>query len=561
MSEVELHTMRNRLQRGALHKAQRGELFHAVPMGYVLVPSGAVAFDPDQQAQSVMRLLFAKFEQLGSIYSLFRYLVRHGIDLPVRLRGGSRRGELEWRRPSLPTLCQVLHHPIYAGAYAYGRRPTDVRAGYARGKKRRRWKPMAEWTVLIPDCLPAYITWDQYLRNQQRLEENRRGNASKGTPRRGPSLLHGLIVCGSCGRRMQVGYGGRNVGYYNCHKHLVVATEQNCFGLKAAPVDELVSTQVLRALAPAALELSLAAVADIERERSRLDTHWQQKLQQVRYDVELAERRYRAVDPNNRLVAATLETQWEQTLHAERELRNEYDRFQQTSPTTPTEAECASIRALSCDIPMLWNAPATTYADRKEMVRCLVDRVVVHVRCDSEYVDATIYWKGGYASQHEFARPVSTYARQRDFDTLMNRIAELRLAGHAAVGIAAALNTEGFRPPKRIGEFTVPVVYQLLKRRGLLGLERACDKLLGDGEWWLVDLARALGMSHNKLRDWTRRGWVHARRTLIQKNWILWADDEEMKRLKDLLCKSQRGINAFETSLTTPKVRGDKPPN
>lgn len=132
MSEVELHTMRNRLRRGALNKAQRGELFQGVPMGYVLLPNGAVAFDPDEQAQSVIRMLFAKFAELGSIYSVFRYFIRHGIDLPVRLRSGGRRGELEWRRPSLPTLCQVLHHPIYAGAYAYGRRPTDARAGYAR---------------------------------------------------------------------------------------------------------------------------------------------------------------------------------------------------------------------------------------------------------------------------------------------------------------------------------------------------------------------------------------------------------------------------------------------
>ena len=404
MSEVELHTMRNRLQRGALHKAQRGELFHAVPMGYVLLPSGAVAFDPDQQAQSVIRLLFAKFEELGSIYSLFRDFVRHGIDLPVRLRGGPRRGELEWRRPSLPTLCQVLHHPIYAGAYAYGRRPTDVRAGYTRGKKRSLWKPMSEWKALIQDRLPAYITWDQYLRNQERLGENRRGNASKGTPRRGPALLPGLVVCGSCGHRMQVGYGGKNAGYYNCHQHLRVAREQNCFGLKAAPVDELVSMQVLRALAPAALELSLAAVADLERERQRLDTHWQQKQQRARYDVDLAERRYRAVDPSNRLVAATLETQWEQSLRAERELQNDYDRFQQTSPTALTDAERDQVRALASDIPALWNAPATTHADRKEMIRCLVDRVVVQVRCDSEFVDTTIHWKGGYTSQHEFAR-------------------------------------------------------------------------------------------------------------------------------------------------------------
>ena len=381
---------------------------------------------------------------------------------------------------------------------------------------------MSEWTVLLPDRLPAYISWEQYLRNQQRLEENRRGNASKGTAGRGTALLTGLMVCGSCGRRMQVGYGGKDVAYYNCHQHLVAGTEQNCFGLKADPVDELVAAQILRALAPAALELSLQAVADIERERARLDAHWQQKLQRGRYDIELAERRYRAVDPDHRLVAASLEQQWEAALGGERQLRDEYDRFQHTSPTTLTDADRDRVRALAGHLPTLWTAPDTTPADRKDMIRCLVERVVVHVRCDSEFVDATIHWKGGFASQHEFARPVSTYARLRDFDTLMNRVAELRASGHAAPRIAAALNAEGFRPPKRRGEFTVPVVYQLLKRRGLLGDERTHDELRGDGEWWLVDLARHLGMSHQKLRDWARKGWVHSRRTPIKKCFLLW---------------------------------------
>ena len=557
MSEVELHTMRNRLDRGRLNKAKRGELFQSVPMGYVRHPNGEVVFDPDQQAQSVMKHLFATFEQVGSIYGLFRELIQHDIRLPVRLNGGPRRGELDWRRPSLGTLCQVLHHPIYAGAYAYGRRPTDVRAGYASGKKKSSWKPMSEWTVLLLDRLPAYISWDQYLRHQERLRENRRGHNWKGTPGRGTALLTGLIVCGSCGRRLQVNYGGRddNIAYYNCHKHLVAGTEPNCCGMKAAPADELVATQVLRALAPAAVELSLQAVADIEHERSRLETHWQQKLQRARYDVELAERRYRAVDPGNRLVAASLEQQWEAALRADRELQVEYDRFQHSSPTTLSGADCLRIRELTEQIPQLWSSPQTTHADRKAMVRCLVDQVVVHLSTESEFVDATIHWKGGFTSQHEFARPVSTYARQRDFESLMSRVDELREQGQTASEIAATLNAEGFKPPKRRGEFSSPVVYQLLKRRGLMGNERSHEELRHAGEWWLADLARQLGMSHQKLRDWAHKGWVHSRRTPIKKCFLLWADGEEVERLTRLLASSQRGINAYETSLVTPKPR------
>lgn len=560
MSEVELHTMRNRLERGRFNKAQRGELFQGVPMGYVLLPNGKPALDPDQQAQSVMRLLFDQFEQLGSLYGVFRYLIRNGIDLPVRPRGGPRKGELQWRRPSLSTLCQILHHPIYAGAYVYGRRPCDVRATYARGKKRKRWKPMEEWKVLIRDSVPSYITWEQYERNQQRLAENRRGNATKGTVRRGAALLHGLIVCGSCGRRMQVSYRHARFPYYDCHKHLVVAAEANCCGLPSGPLDAVVAAQVLRALEPAALELSLRAVEDIEQERRRLDQHWQQKLQRARYEIELAERRYRVVDPNNRLVAATLERQWEESLHDEHQLRDEYDRFQHTAPTKLTAEDRERIVALSASIPALWNAPATTSADRKEIIRCLVDRVVVHPSCSHEYADATIHWKGGFASQNEFMRPVSTYARLRDYEPLMNRVVELRKQGRTASQIATALNREGFHPPKRSAEFNNHTVRRLLELRGLIGNERFCDDLLRNHEWWLVDLARELGMGHNKLRDWTRRGWVHSRYTPIQKYWILWADAEEVQRLKELLSRSRRGICAYATALITPKARPDPPP-
>src|SRR5262249_52908164 len=187
------------------------------------------------------------------------------------------------------------------------------------------------------------------------------------------------------------------------------------------------------------------------------------------------------------------------------------------------------ITALAADIPALWRAPATTNADRKEMMRCLVGRVVVQVRCDSEFVAVTIHWAGRYESQHEIVRPVGTYAQLRDFEELLNRVEELRAAGHTAPEIADQLNADGFYPPKRRGAFTTPVVYQLLKRRGLIGDERAHDELLGKHEWWLTDLARELQMSHLKLRDWAKRGWVHSRKTPVQERWILWADRDEVR--------------------------------
>ena len=295
------------------------------------------------------------------------------------------------------------------------------------------------------------------------------------------------------------------------------------------------------------------ALTNIERERTRLDKHWQQRLQRVQYEIDVAERRYRAVDPDNRLVAATLEKQWEEALRNKRRIQDDYDRFQRESPTQLSPVERAKITALSCDIPALWYAEGTTNADRKEIIRCVIDRVVVHVRSDSEYVDATIHWKGGYKSQHEFIRSVNSYATLRDFETLMLRAAQLREQGETTQQIAIQLNAEGFTPPKQHEGFNSRLVELLLRRGGLVGRERSREDLLGAGEWWLTDLARKLQMSHEKLRDWIGRGWIHGRQTPIQKCWIVWADEDELDRLRQLVVDSRPGKCCYPAELTTPK--------
>jgi hypothetical protein len=554
MSEMELHIMRNRLQRGRDHKAQRGELFYSVPMGYVILPTGAVDFDPDEQARQVVQLLFDKFDELGTIYGLFHWLIRHDIKLPIRARWGARKGRLVWRRPTPATLAKVLHHPIYAGAYAYGRRAMDVKGKSSKNNSYRPMLPMEQWKVLIPDRLPAYITWDQYLKNRERILQNRSGPDSMGTPRQGCALLAGLLVCGQCGRRMHPGYTN-DAAQYTCNRYLQEAAPSRCYGLAARAIDELVSQQVLLALQPAALELSMQARESAAGERKRLGKHWQQRLQRARYDVELAERRYQAVDPENRLVAATLEKHWEDALCEERQLHEEHDRFLRETPPQLSAEERARIEALAVDIPTLWNAEQTSNTDRKEIIRCLVERVAVQVRCDSEFVEATIHWAGGFTSQHEIIRTVGSYAQLRDFEQLMKRVQQLREAGHGASAIAERLNADGFYPPKRRGEFTATLVFNLIKRRGLIGDERSHDELLGAHEWWLTDLAQELAMSPLKLRDWAKRGWVHQRKTPLQGRWILWADRDEVRRLAQLHERSRRGVHTYTAKLRTPKRR------
>ena len=555
MSEFELVTMRNRLERGKLNKAERGELFLSVPFGYLKLPTGEVVLDPDEQVRAVVALIFDKFDELGSLYAVFHYLIDHGIRIGMRARTGPQRGQVEWHRPSLPTLSQMLRHPIYSGAYAFGRRTLDrKRTNPQTGRGVQSWVPMEQWKVLKRDRLPAYITWEHYLANRQRLAQNRSGPRTPGTARDGTALLAGLVVCGSCGRRLQASYRRTGKPYYSCTRYLLEGTEPNCAGVKAAVIDEVVAEQVLQALQPAALEASLHARAQIQRERERLHRHWRQQLERARYDVERAERQCSAVEPENRLVARTLEQRWEEALRRQQQLQEDYDRFRREHAPAVTAQEEALIRALANDLPALWQAAGTTPADRKEIVRCLVERVVVAVRQDSEVVEVTIHWKGGRPSQHQTVRPVKLYVQLQNYAQLMDRIVTLRQQGGTSAAIAAQLNAEGYRTPKMRGDFTKEMVRKLLARQGLAHAQ-ATGGQLGRAEWWLADLGRELGISALKLRDWIVRGWLHGRQTPVQGLWIAWADQEELRRLRKLKTRSKRGVFSYPKALITPKKR------
>lgn len=562
ISSVELQTMRNRLEKGKLSKAARGELFLDVPVGYVKTPAGELALDPDEQVRAVVALIFDLFDERGSVYGVYRYLLQNDIRLGVRSHNGPRKGELEWRRPCLPTLYKILHHPFYAGTYAYGRCQIDPkRQCEHRSRKARKSVPIEQWRAVVADRVPAYIPWERYERNQERLRQNRSRWETTGAPRPGAALLGGLVICGKCGIRMQVRYTGTQPGRYDCVRHLRHGHERQCRGLQAAALDELVSQQLLRALEPAALELSLGAAEDLQRERHRLARHWQQQLERAHFEAQQAERRYRAVDPDNRLVARTLEHQWEQALCAERQRQEEYDRFVQQKPLELTESEKQRIRALANDLPALWQSAATSVVDRKEILRCLVERVVVQVQGNTEYADATIHWAGGFVSQHQVQRPVAQYHQMRDYDRLVQRLRELHEADLTAAEIAEQLNQEGFHPTGRRTIFCAMTVRQLLSRWQLTG-ERYDKVKLGPKEWWLSDLARELTVSYGTVRRWIAHGWVHCRRTPQLDYYLIWADADELNRLRRLRDHGRKYPRIpTPPELTTPRRRPSDTPS
>jgi DNA invertase Pin-like site-specific DNA recombinase len=561
MSEAELHFLRGRMNEGRLNKARRGELFNHAPIGYVRVPDG-LALDPDEQAQAVVRLLFDQFDRQGSLHGLLRYLVHQGIRLPVRPLSGPNRGRLEWHRPNRETLQNLLHHPVYAGYYRHGYRALDPRRQVPGrpGTGRTVHRP-EDCPVLLEGRCPAYITPERFWANQARLEANRARAAAAGAVRHGPSLLGGLLVCGRCGRRLMVSYSGPTSRLrYSCGRAACDYAEPRCQGLAGGPLDELVAGQVLAALAPAALELSLAAADDLQQERQRLHQHWQQQLERARYEAERAWRQYDAAEPENRLVARELERRWEEALKEQRRLEEDYGRFRHAQPAGLSAAERQQIRSLAQDLPALWQAPTTTPADRQRVIRLLVEAVVAAVRGESERVDVTVRWAGGQVTRHEVVRPVKCYAHLADYGRLRNRIDELRKNGLTLAAVAARLNEEGFRPPKRSPVFSKGIVTGLLAKAGRSGPRPqalADGQLLGGHEWLLSDLARHLGMPQPTLHRWIRVGWVHARKLPTPGgHWVIWADADELERMARLRsCPRGWSDEAVLAELTKPKAR------
>lgn len=448
MSEAELHWLRNRLLGGKLDKAQKGQLRFHPPTGLVYDAAGQLVFDPDEQVQQAVQLVFDLFDELGSALAVVKHFDEHQLLFPTRLWGGLQAGELVWRPLRHGRVLAILHNPAYTGTYVYGRTKTRTQLlpGEApRVKGRQRQVKREEWPVVRHDAHPGYITWDQFLHNEQRLDDNRtfRHEDRPGAIREGAALLQGLVLCGCCGRRMTIRYLDNGlIPCYNCdqiHKQLAGKT---CQSLRGDGIDAAVAKVFLEAMQPAQLEVSLAALEQLEARARQIDRQWQLRLERVKYEADLARRRFMAVDPENRLVARTLERDWNAKLAEVELLEREYTTLPRPTARLASSEEQQRILALAQDLPTIWYAETTTHADRKQLLRFLIKDVTLTRRETTFHIG--IRWQTEAVTELEIARP-----SQGTSPAVVDRIRELAPT-HTDQQIAAVLNQEGFTTGKKL---------------------------------------------------------------------------------------------------------------
>src|SRR5215204_485239 len=488
ISEVELHTLRGRLTAGLLSKAERGDLALALPAGLTRSAQGVVTKDPDHAVQGCVALVFSSFLEQRSAAKVLRSFRAHALTVPRR----DRFGEVSWRTPTDGMISAVLKNPAYAGAFVYGR-TRSCRATYASGKLITARCPMAEWKIVVKDRYPAYVGWEDFERIQAMLRDNHAEYArhrTRGVPREGAALLQGSLWCGRCGHKMTVEY--KNGTRYVCNFLQRSQGGPLCQHLSADPIDARVVAAFFAAVGPTELEAWERARDARRQTEEALDRAEAQQVERLRYQALLAERQFTRVDPDNRLVAAELEHRWEVAL---RELRRAEERLAhrraaRALPEVLTPEERDDFLALGPQLPALWRQPGVARAHKKALLRCLIDKVVLH-RLAPDRIAVRLVWRGGEVSELQVEPAVRALDALSRGAEMQARLLELARQGMADAAIADLLTREGHRSARcsYVPVRTVQIVRQ--RHRVLRGASRANPRHL-PGWLTIAELARQL---------------------------------------------------------------------
>jgi DNA invertase Pin-like site-specific DNA recombinase/uncharacterized protein YndB with AHSA1/START domain len=531
MAEAELHVLRARLNGGIRNKAARGELRRGLPVGFEWGEGDSeIRFDPDQAVTGAIRCAFEKFDEFGSVRRVWLYFRSKGLQFPSRR---TQRSKIRWTIPTYPAIHEVLTNPVYGGAYAYGksRQETCVDEN-GKLKKRVRRLPQSEWDVLMPEHHEGYIDWKTYRMNQERIGKNTRpGPHKSGAVREGAALLQGLATCGRCGRRLRVYYQGKNgtPGYYCASSHIVNGRGAFCLRVGGLRIDKAVAEIFLEAVTPAGTEAALLAEQRFEEEYQTTLQQWQRQVEQAEYEAQRAERRYQSVEPENRLVARTLEAEWEQRLSELARARAELAQREKERPESLTDEQREHLRTLGIDLKRVWKAPTTTDRDRKELLNLLLEEVNIRLDRSAKQnsVHLTLRWQGGAISELDVALP---NPHQPTIKTDENTIDLLRrLACHYDDAmIAGILNRQGRRTA--MGErFTANRVGNLRRYRKITRYQRSEDKREGD----LVTVTKAaeiLGIAPSTVHRWLDDGFIAGEQPTFGAPWRIRMNNELRSR-------------------------------
>ena len=526
MSQAELHILRARLEGGIRHKAARGELRRGLPVGLVWgEEDGEVRFDPDEAVTGAIRTVFERFTEFGSVRRVWLWFCSEGLRFPMRRTPF---GEVRWIVPTYTAIHNVLTNPTYAGAYTYGKTHKERfvdQAGHVRQRMRR--LPRSEWSVLIPNHHPGFVDWQTHLDTLARIRANTHPQRHQpgGAIREGAALLQGLATCGRCGRRLAVYYRGRSStpGYYCPAGELSNGRGSYCLTVGGQQIDAAVAEAFLAACTPAGLRAAVAAAERLEADRDAALGQWRLEVERARYEATRAERRYCAVDPENRLVARGLEREWEQQLTALAAAEAELARREQRRPRTLSAEERTLIHQLGQQLGRVWSATTTTDRDRKELLRTLLDEVIVDIQRAEGRAHLTLRWRGGALTELHIPLPRynhRTIHTDEDTLSLLRRLAE----HYPDAVIAGILNRQGRRSATGL-RFTANMVCSLRGYRHIPRYQPPATPPHGE----IVTITRAakiLGIAQSTLFRWLIDGFIGGEQLTPGAPWRIRLTDE-----------------------------------
>jgi excisionase family DNA binding protein len=531
MSEAELHVLRARLNGGIRNKAARGELRRGLPVGFVWgEEDGEVLFHPNEAVTGAIRAVFDRFAEMGSARQVWLWFRSQELAFPLQSNAFR---EIRWVTPTYTAIHNVLTNPVYAGAYVYGKtRQERYVDDHGQVRKRLRRLPSSDWAVVLRDHHEGFIDWQTYEENQKRLSSNTRPrphDPGGGAVREGAALLQGLATCGRCGRKLGVFYSGRtsSPGYHCSGDTIVNGREEHCLRIGGRQIDQAVASAFLAALAPAGVEASLRATEQLEADYDSSLAQWRLQVERASYEAQRAERRYRAVDPENRLVARGLEAEWEKRLQELNAAQTELARREKERPRSLRSEERAAVICLGNDLEHVWDAPTTTDRDRKELLRTLLEEVILTLNAEKTNAHLTLRWRGGLV--HEFDVSVGTrrVAALRTADDTIDLVR--RLAAHYPDAlIAGILNRQGRKTATGL-RFNTNHVGNLRRHWNIPLFKPPTDSPAGD-LLTIAEAAKTLGVAPSTVHRWLNDGFIAGEQLTPGAPWRIRMTDELRSR-------------------------------